>query len=43
LGFGFWVFGPNPKPPIPNPQSPILFKFNQKNFVLFFNLLKILN
>jgi len=22
-GFGFWGIGPTPKPPIPNPQSPI--------------------
>jgi len=22
LGVGFWVLGPTPKTPIPNPQSP---------------------
>jgi hypothetical protein len=25
LGFGFWVLGPNPKSPIPNPQLALIY------------------
>jgi len=41
LGFGFWGMGPNPKSPIPNPQSPILLKIF--NYILNLKLFKYIN
>jgi len=39
-GVGGWVGGwaphpPNPKPPIPNPQSPIIFYYFKIYLILF--------
>jgi len=30
-GFGDWGFAPKPKPPIPNPQSPIPILYQKNN------------
>jgi len=42
LGVGDWGLGFGPKPPIPNPQSPIpIFINNWKNILLLKNFLNI--
>jgi len=41
LVFGFWVLAPTPKPPIPNPQSPIPILFLKKKTFKTNNLINL--